>query len=437
MMQEDSMELLLRVTVFPSLGWIHPDLGNTTNFNKDGQIYDITDVVIDKTEDVTNPYGFASSTNSDGTDGGKRRRGMQRPIADNAEDIKASEFMVRAFKGQVNVASGYLSPGTAMASTSVVKGGQSLKVLQFGDGAGSFSSWFDDGDWRWSSDARRENFWMYAIDPGSKKYVRGKVNNSVPDSSSFQGASILYNRGGESSLAIGLVSGLPHLKGCRGAIEGSAGDYGAIQGLGVNPMVGNLSKDIVRWSDDNQYLFPDAPKIPTTSIPAHIFAQAGQADNFPNTLNVATAAEFRGLRYGLEPNSEFVGLPMSWMVNINAIKTDVFNPLDRQELVWTGYYKEIESVDLDTGIVTDLDSNDMSNPDTNNYYDGTATSGFVFGGDTFITRYGFRTTSQGYGHTFFRGSTALGDPGSGLILVTLGVSRRAEVQVLKIEMLST
>tara|TARA_R110002012_G_scaffold5799_4_gene26905 strand:+ start:2458 stop:8340 length:5883 start_codon:yes stop_codon:yes gene_type:complete len=401
-----------RVTVFPSLGWIHPDLGNTTNFNKDGQIYDITDVVIDKTEDVTNPYGFASSTAADDADGGKRRRGMQRPIADNAEDIKASEFMVRAFKGQVNVAAGYLPPGVAMGAPSVIKGG-STKGSAFGDGASSFSFTSVRGNWTWSGgEYQRENFWMYAIDPGSKKYVRGKVNNSVPDSSSFQGASILYNRGGESSLAIGLVSGLPHLKGVRASISNTdGGDYGFLMGMNQSSWE-NLSKDIVQWSDDNHYLFPDAPKIPTTTIPSHIFAQANRVDDFPNTLNVATAAEFRGLRYGLEPNNQFHGLPMSWMVNINAIKTDVFNPLDRQELVWTGYYKEIEDVDLDTGIVTDLDSNDMSAPDTNNYYDGTATSGFVFGGDTFITRYGFRTTSQSYGHTFFRGSTGLGDPGS-------------------------
>ena len=397
-----------KVTVFPSLGWIHPDLGNTMNFNKDGEIYDITDVVIDKTQDVTNPYGFASSTADAVPSGGQRRRGMQRPIADNADDIRASEFMVRAFKGQVNVASGYISPGCAMSHPSVLKGGQT-KGKAFGGGAASFIMDHIKGPWTWGGGAyKRENFWMYAIDPGSKKYVRGKVNNSVPDSSSFQGASILYNRGGESSLAIGLISGLPHLKGTRGAISNSdGGDYGELQSLNESQWDG-VSLDVVRWSDDNQYCFPDAPKIPTTSIPPHIFGNAGESANFPNFLGIKTAADFRGLRYSLEPNSEFAGLPMSWMVNINAIKTDVFNPFDRQELVWTGYYKEIESVDLDTGIVTELDASGG----TENYYDGTATSGFVFGGDTFITRYAFRTTSQSYGHTFFRGSTNLGDPGS-------------------------
>lgn len=392
-----------RVTAFPSLGWVHPDLGNTTNFSSDGEVYDITDQVVDRTEDITNPYGFSSQN----AETNKRKRGKQRKIADSDNDVRATELMVRSFKGQVNVASGYVSPGSAMASTSVIKGG-SFKGAQFGGGPASFDIDQMKGFWNWSEEElTRENFWMYAIDPGSKKYVRGKINNSVPDSSSFQGASILYNRGGESSIAFGLVSGLPHLKGTRGAISGT-GDYSEISGLSETNW-NRISKHVVSWGDDNNWCFPDACKIPTTRIPAHIYAEAGAIDNFPNTLNVNTAKNFRGFRYSLEPNDKFQdGLPMSWMVNINAIKTDVFNPFDRQELVWTGFYKEIENPNLATGEVIEDDAAEVRS----NYYDGSATSGFVFGGDTFITRYSFRTTSQSYGHTYFRGSTSLNDPGA-------------------------
>lgn len=46
-----------KVMTFPSLGWIHPDLGNTTDFNEDGQIYNVEDILIEKNEDVNRPYG--------------------------------------------------------------------------------------------------------------------------------------------------------------------------------------------------------------------------------------------------------------------------------------------------------------------------------------------------------------------------------------------
>jgi len=393
-----------RVTAFPSLGWVHPDLGNTMNFSVDGEVYDITDRVIDKTEDVTNPYGFSASS-TEGADGikNKRFRGKQRKIDDNENDVRATELMIRSWRGQVNVASAYLSPGKAMASQSVIKGGGNKGPGPYFDPYSAKAYWNNN-----SFNLLKQNFWIYALDPNSKKYVQGKVNNSVPDAASFQGASILYNRGGESSLALGLISGLPRLKGLRPFL---GTNYSSLIDLDIE--LQGISNELLKWGDDQYWCFPDASRIPSHSgIPAYMWYLAnGDVTDFPN-LNQQIVDDYRGFRYSLEPNSQQTGYPMAWMVNINAIKTDVFNPFDRQELVWTGFYKEIESVDLDTGIVTHLDSDDMSVPDTSNYYDGTASSGFIFGGDTYISRYSFRTTSQSYGHTYFRGATNLQDPGS-------------------------
>jgi hypothetical protein len=93
---------------------------------------------------------------------------------------------------------------------------------------------------------------------------------------------------------------------------------------------------------------------------------------------------------------------MAWLVNLCSIRTDVFNPFDRQELVWTGYFKKIDVSDIDTGETTD----------GNNYYTG-AESDEIFGGDTYISKYSIRVTSQSYGHCFFRADRS--DPRGGYI----------------------
>ena len=95
----------------------------------------------------------------------------------------------------------------------------------------------------------------------------------------------------------------------------------------------------------------------------------------------------RGLNFAMLPYKTDSGMPMAWLVNLCAIKTDVFQPFDKQDLVWTGYYVEI-----------DTDSDDERDA----YYAGTKDSPVVFGGDTYICKYNFRTTSQSYGHCFFR-----------------------------------
>ena len=79
----------------------------------------------------------------------------------------------------------------------------------------------------------------------------------------------------------------------------------------------------------------------------------------------------------------------NYIVNLNAFKTDVYKNIDNQELVWTGY--EILGDDLDNFLFDDGSGTIINGqPDfsTENITPlGADTSG-VFGGDTFISRYG-------------------------------------------------
>lgn len=89
------------------------------------------------------------------------------------------------------------------------------------------------------------------------------------------------------------------------------------------------------------------------------------------------------------------GCPNTYLANLCSAKTDVFEPFDQQQLVSTGYYKSTLEVNLSSG----LDASDG----VNNYYSG-ATSDNIFGGDTYICRYGYRLTSQNFGFTWFNGN---------------------------------
>lgn len=86
------------------------------------------------------------------------------------------------------------------------------------------------------------------------------------------------------------------------------------------------------------------------------------------------------------------GKPNVYLANLCSAKTDVFEPFDQQQLISTGFYKSTLNVNLVTGV----DNGDIKF----NYYEG-VTSGNLFGGDTYICRYGYRTTAQSFGLTYF------------------------------------
>lgn len=97
------------------------------------------------------------------------------------------------------------------------------------------------------------------------------------------------------------------------------------------------------------------------------------------------------------------GRPNVYLVNLCSAKTDVFEPFDQQLLVSTGYYKSTLTVDTVTG-------EDTSNSKLN-YYLGTE-SDTIFGGDTYIVRYGYRTTAQSFALAYFKkGDNAEGTAG--------------------------
>lgn len=73
--------------------------------------------------------------------------------------------------------------------------------------------------------------------------------------------------------------------------------------------------------------------------------------------------------------------------NLHAFKTDVYKNIDNQELIWTGY--EVLGGDLDNFVFEDDGTPAGSSAD---YKTSTVNSEGIFGGDTYLCRYGFRST---------------------------------------------
>lgn len=75
---------------------------------------------------------------------------------------------------------------------------------------------------------------------------------------------------------------------------------------------------------------------------------------------------------------------MLYLANLHAFKTDVYSPVDEQELVWTGY----EVLGDEMRRFTVNENGDPIDP-TNSF-----TTDDIFGGDTYICRYGYRMTGR-------------------------------------------
>ena len=81
-----------------------------------------------------------------------------------------------------------------------------------------------------------------------------------------------------------------------------------------------------------------------------------------------------------------------FLVNLCSYKTNVYKPFDQQKLVWTGYYQAVDSTDRPVSSATRA-----KGPQEPTYKTET-----VFGGDTYVGRYSFRTTSQDWGAVFMK-----------------------------------
>ena len=195
---------------------------------------------------------------------------------------------------------------------------------------------------------------IYTLKAKSITYLPGHLNLKTIGGTEFHGTDYLYNLGGESEIAIGLQSGLPMLSGWNAqgvdTIWGGRFSWYAYSGY-LNPGVGE-------WYNLNYVLNQGSPFVNT---------ETGWGGEIGNG-----------------------GWPATYLVNLCSIKSDVFKSFDEQKLVWTGYYKEIDIVDENTGTTS-----------SDNYYVGAASDN-IFGGDTYIGRYSFRSTSVSYGHSQFR-----------------------------------
>ena len=442
-----------KITTFPSIGWISQALGNTIDYNVDGEIYDTTDTFIDADEDVNNPYGNDNPPADDEDKPGgffkrafRRLRGKEKDVDDvedysDVSELRARRYRIRQWRGGAYIACAHYYPQDIYLHREIVTGGDHRVEATEGENKWGWSNYTggpNSGggagyDFYESYHTPKNNQFTFVVDPGSKTYLPGQRNLKTPESSSFKGAHYIFNRGGESSIVMALVSGLPHLKGLVPWRAG-AEDYDPWYYKDAGTLGKNGPYNIAAWGDEDKFLFPDAwhnnddPK-PNYPIPDYI------AQNTTLYPDVQTASsQYKGLNYTLSGADPKYGFPMAWLINVCSAKTDVYTPFDKQTLVWTGFYHSIaeefsdfeQSNDLTQGYVYEQLAKPVAdavtsivngNGDTVElpsvaYFKGNTTDE-IYGGDTYITRYAFRTTSHSYGHSWFRASTALNDAGPG------------------------
>jgi len=436
--QEDSNLKIFEshATSFPSMGWVGPEMTNTVDFYwfdprynladddegvpasvrkalqnqshvldiSDGTEGELTTIYKDNNDgDVQDETASLGTGNGEGTQGAKRARQFKRgeDITQPANDstlskpdrtlaIKAKEARVRAFITSTMIATVYVSPSTVMSNTYIIKAGD-FKIPYRQPTGISLQRWYQEGNFD-------DNQLTLAVEPGGKILLHGRENHSSKDAAAFKGADILFNRSGETAHVFSLVSGLPGLKGHAPFYPYNPDNPNqtTIWTTGARP-------GLIRWGETRNYLYPDAA---VEGVP-YIWMIAGDGNNGTyqdnNGGQLYDPSIYRGLNYTLTSGNNFNGLPMAWLVNVCATRTDVFNPFDKQNLVWTGYYHKIYEPNFETGEAGDFQGN------ISNYYEG-GTSNPIFGGDTYISKYSFRTTSQSYGHSYFRANRQQGDP---------------------------
>jgi hypothetical protein len=230
---------------------------------------------------------------------------------------------------------------------------------------------------------------IFMLDADSATYIDGlKILKTTPGAS-YKGASYIFNAYGESGIVLGLYSGLPALGGYKGNRWSYWGilDYAyQIRNSGYS---GSLElKDFYLELQHYEYISTD-PALANIEGFKNILSYL-----IPNSLTQQPQVLSIPSGYtptAVTPTTETTGRPNVYLVNLCAKKTDVFAPFDEQQLVWTGYYQEINCQDLDTGI---------GNPTGESYYTGTY-SNEIYGGDTYICRYSYRTTSANFGLAHF------------------------------------
>lgn len=180
---------------------------------------------------------------------------------------------------------------------------------------------------------------VFMIEPEGATYLQGLSFLKNVSSTAFKGATYLVNNSGASSIALSLASGLPTLH-------------------------GYLSSGWLA-SGGEAYLSDGLVSIPKNT-----------------TIRKSEASD---------------GRPNFYLLNLCSAKTDVFEPFDNQKLVFTGYYHPISS---DINYITGQGDNPFIDGEIDSYYSGVTTQP-IYGGDTYICRYGYRVTSQSFAMKYF------------------------------------
>jgi hypothetical protein len=221
----------------------------------------------------------------------------------------------------------------------------------------------EGGSWNTDQTAQSLAYWVnnyqtiFAISPNSRSYITGSTFLKNTDSSAFNNVDYLMHFAGESCAVFGLVSGLPVLVEHR--------NFG--------------------YTDDIIYAQASLASYAKWFSPS----LAGTGRWFSAQDNEIVANNNRRLNElnSIVGTGEYRSWPTLFLVNLCSYKTNVYKPFDQQRLVWTGYYQPLD----------DARSGEAKEED-NAYIYRTST---VFGGDTYVGRYSFRTTSQDYGACFF------------------------------------
>jgi hypothetical protein len=226
-------------------------------------------------------------------------------------------------------------------------------------------NYYSQEDKGWLSDTNT----VFAVKSDSITYLPGHQNLDVSKGSGFHGVDYLLNFSGESSIAIGLESGLPML---TGWLENYTPSSSGTQSSVID--------SLFTWYIPNGYL--NALRNESDDLPNYNILSIGnqQLEFYVGNIGNTAITEKRDQ-----------GWPVVYLVNLCSLKSDVYKSFDEQQLVWTGYYKDLSNVDLTNGVDED---------GKYRYYSG-ASSDNIFGGDTYIGRHSFRSTSQSYGISYY------------------------------------
>jgi hypothetical protein len=196
---------------------------------------------------------------------------------------------------------------------------------------------------QWSHMTFSSGYWitryntLFTIAPNSITYLTGSTILENTDTNAFKGAGYLMHYSGESCIAVGLSSGLPVLMDHR--------EYSS-------------SSPFASWFVGADWFQP-------------------WVDGSARRYNKLTEINAQSNNYN------YTAWPALYLTNLCSYKRNVYQPFDEQKLVWTGYYKSLDK-------------------DPNSAFEsyGIFQSEIVHGGDTYISRHSFRTTSQDYGTLF-------------------------------------